>query len=306
LPSGDAPADPPLSAGGKLTVNATIINQGGTVRAPLGQIAFNATGSVNLLDSSVTSISGDGKLIPFGNVQNGKTWVYQSDTATSQLISAPVGKQLSLNAPAISIAGGARADLSGGGELYAYEFVAGPGGSRDVLDSRYAAAILPTFSSTTSPSVFAPLDHQYQLGSSVNIGDSVYLSGVPGLAAGYYALLPARYALLPGAYAISAVGGLLDKPLHAITAAIGYQDIPLGTVFCRDGFIAAGCTARPDIVNSRSLFRTPGSVVRTHRSITTVSRATLYGHRDRRRNRRSENRCRCRTIPSLRQPKHCY
>ena len=217
----------------------------------------------------MTSISGDGKLIPFGNVQNGKTWVYQTDTATSQLISAPVGKQLSLNAPAISIAGGARADLSGGGELYAYEFVAGPGGSRDVLDSRYAAAILPTFSSTTSPSVFAPLDHQYQLGSSVNIGDSVYLSGVPGLAAGYYTLLPARYALLPGAYAISAVRGLLDMPLHAITAATGYQDIPLGTVFPQaDGSsIAAGRTAiaGTDIVNSRtSLFLvTPGSVVRT-------------------------------------------
>jgi hypothetical protein len=40
-----------LVAGGKLTVNATIINQG-TVRAPLGQIAFNATGSVNLLTAA--------------------------------------------------------------------------------------------------------------------------------------------------------------------------------------------------------------------------------------------------------------
>ncbi|SCY19286.1 filamentous haemagglutinin family protein [Nitrosospira sp. Nsp13] len=269
LSNGSSLSDTPLSAGGKLTVNATTINQAGVVRAPLGQIAFNATGGVTLQDGSVTSVSGDGKLIPFGNVQNGKSWVYQVDPATSNLISSPLAKQISLNAPAVTIASGARADLSGGGDLYAYEFVAGPGGSQDVLDSRYTAAILPAFSSTTSPSVFAPLDHQYQIGSGVSVGDTVYLSGVPGLAAGYYVLLPARYALLPGAYAISTVKGVRDMPLPALTAALGYQDLPLGTVFAQmDGSsIVAGRTAvaGTDIADSRtSLFHvTPGSVVRT-------------------------------------------
>ncbi len=269
LSNGTVLPDTPLAAGGNLTVNAAIINQAGVVRAPLGQVTFNATGSVKLLDGSVTSVSGDGKLIPFGSVQNGKTWVYQSDTTNSDLISTPVAKLLSLNAPAVSIASGARADLSGGGDLYAYEFVAGPGGSQDVLDHRYTAAILPAFSSATSPSAFAPVDHQYQLGSGVKVGDSVYLSGVPGLAAGYYALLPARYALLPGAYAISTVDGLQSMPLHTITAALGYQDIPLGTVFAQaDGSsLAVGRTAvaGTDVVGSRtSLFLvTPGAVVRT-------------------------------------------
>ncbi|PTR08034.1 filamentous hemagglutinin family protein [Nitrosospira sp. Nsp5] len=269
LSNGGSLSDTPLSAGGKLTVNATTINQAGVVRAPLGQIAFNATGGVTLQDGSVTSVSGDGKLIPFGSVQNGKSWVYQVDPATSNLISSPLAKQISLNAPAVTIASGARADLSGGGDLYAYEFVAGPGGSQDVLDSRYTAAILPAFSSTTSPSVFAPLDHQYQIGSGVSVGDTVYLSGVPGLAAGYYVLLPARYALLPGAYAISTVKGVRDMPLPVLTAALGYQDLPLGTVFAQmDGSsIVAGRTAvaGTDIADSRtSLFHvTPGSVVRT-------------------------------------------
>ncbi|KIO50353.1 filamentous haemagglutinin family protein [Nitrosospira sp. NpAV] len=269
LSNGGSLADTPLSAGGKLTVNATTINQAGVVRAPLGQIAFNATGGVTLQDGSVTSVSGDGKLIPFGSVQNGKSWVYQVDPATSNLISSPLAKQISLNAPAVTIASGARADLSGGGDLYAYEFVAGPGGSQDVLDGRYTAAILPAFSSTKSPSVFAPLDHQYQIGSGVNVGDTVYLSGVPGLAAGYYVLLPARYALLPGAYAISAAKGIRDMPLPALTAALGYQDLPLGTVFAQidSSSIVAGRTAvaGTDIADSRtSLFHvTPGNVVRT-------------------------------------------
>lgn len=269
LSNGSSLSDTPLSAGGKLTVNATTISQAGVVRAPLGQIAFNATGGVTLQDGSVTSVSGDGKLIPFGSVQNGKSWVYQVDVATSNLIPSPLAKQISLNAPAVTITSGARADLSGGGDLYAYEFVAGPGGSQDVLDSRYTAAILPAFSSTTSPSVFAPLDHQYQIGSGVSVGDTVYLSGVPGLAAGYYVLLPARYALLPGAYAISMVKGMRDMPLPALTAALGYQDLPLGTVFAQmDGSsIVAGRTAvaGTDIADSRtSLFHvTPGSVVRT-------------------------------------------
>ncbi|MEO9061349.1 MAG: filamentous hemagglutinin N-terminal domain-containing protein [Nitrosospira sp.] len=270
LSNGSSLTDTPLSAGGTLTVNAATINQAGVVRAPLGQIAFNATdGSVTLQDGSVTSVSGGSKLIPFGSVQNGKTWVYQTSDTDSSLISAPLAKQISLNAPTVTIAAGAKADLSGGGDLYAYEFVAGPGGSRDVLDSRYTAAILPAFSSTTSPSVFAPLDHQYQIGSDVGVGDSVYLSGIPGLAAGYYVLLPARYALLPGAYAISSVTGVQDMSLPALTAAIGYQDIPPGTVFAQaDGSsIVAGRTAvaGTDIVDSRtSLFLvSPAAVVRT-------------------------------------------
>ena len=116
LSNGGSLPETPLSAGGKLTVNATTINQAGVVRAPLGQIAFNATNGVSLANGSVTSVSGDGKLIPFGSVQNGKSWVYQVDPATSNLISSPLAKQISLNAPTVAIASGATADLSGGGD----------------------------------------------------------------------------------------------------------------------------------------------------------------------------------------------
>ena len=54
-------------------------------------------------------------------------------------------------------------------------------------------------------------DTQEYQGSGLQPGDSVRLAGVPGLlAAGEYALLPARYALLPGAVLVEVVPGVQD------------------------------------------------------------------------------------------------
>ena len=71
---------------------------------------------------------------------------------------------------------------------------------------------------------YAPYDTQYYAGTSVQPGDSVYLSGVAGLAAGVYPLLPARYALLPGAYLVQAVTGYRDlQPQQKVALADGTQ-----------------------------------------------------------------------------------
>src|SRR5688500_11050205 len=50
------------------------------------------------------------------------------------------------------------------------------------------------------------------------MGDAVYLSGVPGLPAGVYTLLPAHYALLPGAYAIR-----LNTDVHNLLPGQAYS-----------------------------------------------------------------------------------
>src|SRR6202035_4144147 len=60
-------------------------------------------------------------------------------------------------------------------------------------------AIVPGLSSSPA----APYDPIYSanygdLYSYANAGQSVYLTGSPGLAAGWYTLLPAQYAMLPG------------------------------------------------------------------------------------------------------------
>jgi filamentous hemagglutinin family protein len=241
LPAGSVPATP-LSAGGSLSINATNINQYGVLRAPMGQITLSGTsfedaqgavipGSVVLADGSLTSVSADGLIIPYGSTANGSQWTYSPVSGSTNVLTQPPTKQISLQGSVVSVNNGAQLDLSGGGDLYAYEFIAGEGGSVDVLDQAsltstsrasntpvYSYAIVPTLSSA-----FAPLDAQYAQNSSVGpaalsslfglsgknallgLNPTIYLSGVPGLAAGTYALLPADYALLPGAYAIQVV-----------------------------------------------------------------------------------------------------
>jgi len=101
--------------------------------------------------------------------------------------------------------------IGGGGDLYAYEFLPGLGGSKDVL----AAGVAPnSFAIVPQINGYGPVDTQYYLGSNIVPGDAVYLSGIPGeLPAGTYAILPARYALLPGAFLVTAVNGTsLDDP----------------------------------------------------------------------------------------------
>jgi filamentous hemagglutinin len=232
----------PLSAGGSLTIEATNINQYGVLRAPMGQITLDGVsyqdaqgnvipGSVVLGDGSLTSVSADGLTIPYGSTANGTQWTYSPAAGYTDVVTQPPAKQISLQGAAVSVNSGAQLDLSGGGDLYAYEFVAGEGGSVDVLDQAsltssslakgttvYSYAIVPTLGSQ-----FGPLDAQYAQNSSVGpaalssifgssgqsallgVNPTIYLSGVPGLAAGTYALLPADYALLPGAFAIQIV-----------------------------------------------------------------------------------------------------
>jgi filamentous hemagglutinin len=210
-------ATTPLSAGGILTINAPTIVQNGVLRAPMGEINLNAVntvdsagatvpGAVTLGAGSLTSVSADGLIIPYGSTVNGQQWTYSPDSLITEVISAPPAKAITLNGANVKVNKGATVDLSGGGDLYAYEFIAGEGGSQDVLSpanastGAYTYAILPSLGSQ-----FAPIDAQYAQGSAATGSQTMYISGVPGLAAGFYALLPARYALLPGAFAVQVV-----------------------------------------------------------------------------------------------------
>ncbi len=215
----------PLSAGGSLSINATDIDQGGVLRAPMGQIELNAVplldsannvidaGTVTLASGSLTSVSADGLVLPYGQTANGTSWTYSPGSGVVDVLSAPPAKQISLNGAAVNVASGAQLDLSGGGDLYAYEFIAGEGGSVDVLSqssltSTSRAANTPVYSYAIVPTLgsqYSPIDPQYAQSSSVGPNQTIYLSGVPGLPAGTYALLPAHYALLPGAYAVQIV-----------------------------------------------------------------------------------------------------
>ncbi|OVZ57907.1 hypothetical protein CDO44_16120 [Pigmentiphaga sp. NML080357] len=188
-------ASAPLSAGGRLTMQAPVIEQHGVLRAPHGQLVLDAAERLVLGTGSVTSVSGTGVVVPYGVLRNNEHWrdpaqiVIDETDPTQGLLDAPPEKRVELKAPEVDMADGALVDISGGGDLYAWEFVPGPGGSHDVLTQPGMYAILPGYDGA-SPEAGAAA------------GERIWLAGGPGLAAGWYALLPARYALLPGAFAV--------------------------------------------------------------------------------------------------------
>src|SRR5262249_17695090 len=135
---------PVLSAGGSVKFEAASISQGGTVKAPLGSITFDASKSLDLLPGSLTSTSLQGALVPFGRVQLGTDWIYTLNVADriTRLVfnnadSRPADdfptQHVLLRGPEVSLASGAVVDESGGGDLLAYEFKPGLGGTVDVL-----------------------------------------------------------------------------------------------------------------------------------------------------------------------------
>lgn len=201
-----SPGALPLSAGARLEVTADRIEQGGVLRAPMGSITLNAGDSLDLLAGSETSVTAKGLTIPFGRTENGLNWVYDIATGRPIPIDTPPEKRILLDSESIRMAQGASVDLRGGGDLYGYEFIAGLGGSKDVLANFGTFAVIPGYQPA-----FAPYDPQYSAGyGALKPGDQVSLSAGAGLAAGTYTLLPAHYALLPGAFAVTPVSGYRD------------------------------------------------------------------------------------------------
>lgn len=277
---------PVLSAGGKLSLSAPFIEQRGTIKAPFGEIVLKSEaitrtttsfgsnglpnaytlarasalgGEVVLAANSLTSVSAEGQTIPLGYTElSGRDWIYDLGLL-KQVLTTPPEKRVVLDGETVTVAGGARLDLSGGGDLYAYEFLKGPGGSKDILlpgNSAGLYAVLPDLGSA-----FAPFDYQtYQGLGNWNPGASVQLlEDAGGLKAGNYALLPARYALLPGAYLVRMQQANSDQipgrsqtlPNGAIQVA-GY----LGSATAAGGVLHGARTATIEV--------RPGSVARQY------------------------------------------
>ncbi|HEY1610021.1 MAG TPA: filamentous hemagglutinin N-terminal domain-containing protein, partial [Paraburkholderia sp.] len=278
----------PLSAGGTLLVDATNIVQGGTVRAPAGSLIFGvgdptstatqaqftvgstalplvATNSVTFASGSLTSVSEDGAVIPYGATVDGVEWQFNPVPGANAApdLSAPPTKFISASGGSVALDAGATIDLSGGGDLQAAEFVAGTGGTRNVLtqynvsfatnpsgavvpvnaDASNVYAILPgkqapvsaydpMFAQTVQPSTNANgtsgtttlSDGIGHAALNSEVGQSVYLSGVPGLPAGFYTLLPGMYATLPGAFRVT-----VSSATGTATPGLS-QTLPDGTV----------------------------------------------------------------------------
>jgi filamentous hemagglutinin len=206
----------PLSAAGKLVFNAPVIEQNGVLKAPLGTIELNATTSLSFGEGSLTSVSADGKTIPLGVIAN-NVWKYPLENLASLVFNekpgnTPLGeKHLVFKSPDIEFKTGSIVDVSGGGDLLAYEFQPGLGGSFDYLDPNSNSyqggfAILPSLGSS-----LAPYDHNMSANFAPDPRAQVYLDGTNTLPAGKYTILPARYALLPGAYLVTPQADTQDQ-----------------------------------------------------------------------------------------------
>ncbi|TRL37411.1 filamentous hemagglutinin N-terminal domain-containing protein [Methylosinus sporium] len=214
-------ATQPLSAGGAIIVDAKNIVQNGTLWAPFGQITLGnktTTQSVTLGADSLTSVSGAGMVVPYGYTVDGEVWYVGNTNYTvqrdgsgsyqgSSLTSSPT-KAITLNGADVATSAGARVDLSGGGDFYASEFVAGVGGSRNVLAGSAVYALVPT--SSAKVAAYDPTFAYTQGGAVFNssllnaaAGSAIYIPGGNGIAAGYYTLMPGMYATLPGAYRVT-------------------------------------------------------------------------------------------------------
>lgn len=218
-------AAPPLSAGSRVALAATEVVQAGVVRAPFGEIVLGgddgiAGEQVELRPGSVTSTSGAGQRVLFGRTQFGQDIVLPL-TGFTRVVDAPPQKRVAIDAARVDVAPGAVADLAGGGDLLAPEFVPGPGGSTDILAADNPAgsfAILPGLVREFAP--FDPLDSPP---SGIEPGETIRLAGGEGLPEGEFAVLPARFALLPDARLLTPVEGTQDlvpgEPLTRLDGA---------------------------------------------------------------------------------------
>ncbi len=214
MPAGGSTSQTPLSALGAMTLTAKAIEVDGVLRQPFGRIVINGEDTPQLGANSVLSVSGDGVKVPVGTTINQAQWLYLADGSTLavdptspaaiSLDQRVLSKGILVKGKSLSIDGRSQMQAQAGGDLVAWEFVPGTGGSTDTLNKANVFAILPNYTYD-----FAPYDAEMaqataKAGTQLTAGDQVYIDSANGiLAAGKYTLLPARYAVLPGAVLVS-------------------------------------------------------------------------------------------------------
>ena len=144
----------PLSALGSLTVEARDIVQDGNLWAPFGQIELQADDSLVFKDGSLTSVAAaPGSLTPVRQGRERPRLGRRSRIGPRPSIKQDDWPEKSIRTEAASVdmQAGAKIDLAGGGDLQAYEFTVGPGGSRDILADKNTYAILPGYAGGFAP-----------------------------------------------------------------------------------------------------------------------------------------------------------
>jgi filamentous hemagglutinin family protein len=215
----------PLSAGGRLRMFADTINIAGNLRAPMGSIvlgwdgtveskptnfvvgttaALSTTSSLSLSQGASISVSGIDPLsgaeilVPYGVSPDGLSWI--DPRGVDITVSGLPERGVSLAAENVAMDAGATIDLRGGGDLFAYRWIPGVGGSSDLLGTTTVA-----WSSNTEYSAGDLVLHGGKTWSARRDLDPTDFTTSPEPSESiYWNLVPESYAILPGtSYAFS-------------------------------------------------------------------------------------------------------
>jgi len=227
----------PLSAGGKLVIEAPVINQGGVLAAPFGTIEFEGE-QVNFLAGSLTTVSADGRTVLYGHTVDGSNWWGPTpDSLEDVQLDTPPEKRIVVSGDKVDLRAGAVIDASGGGDVLGLEFVQGPKGANNILTGEGVFAISPAFGADVSLGQAPSTAPREQLA----VGDVIWLPAFDGHVAGYYTLLPAEYALTPGGYRVTLAQANASSSTPRQTAdgsfiLTGHQAGEQGVAFGDQGF----------------------------------------------------------------------
>jgi filamentous hemagglutinin family protein len=270
-----ASALPPLTAFGSLTVQATDIEQGGVLRQPFGQITLAATRSLTLGAGSVTSVSGEGATVIYGQTVNLADWQLPGPVGLNRAGDAE-RKGITLAAEHIVTDAGATVSAGGGGRVQAWEFFKGVGGSTDHYADEGVYAVLPDYAGIAALPVTGGM-----FGMAEATRQIVITMPGSGLAPGRYTLLPARYALLgtglpQGAFLVSRSA---DQGRTTLRAPVANEDgsVVLSGYTTRSGAVTEGLPGERFVVEAQPTFAAKSDVRLTDISGLRQARAASLG-----------------------------
>ena len=219
----------PLSAGGSLRMFADSIQIAGNLRAPMGSIVLgwdgtasskpenivvgstatlSATSSLSLAKGASLSVSGVDPstgaeiLVPYGISPDGLTWI--DPRGVDITVSGLPNRGVSLAGNSVAMDSSATIDLRGGGDLLAYRWVPGIGGSADLLGTATRS-----WSKGTEYNAGDLVTHGGKTWSARRDIDPADFTSSPSPSESiYWSLVPESYAVLPGA-------GLAFAPFNA-------------------------------------------------------------------------------------------
>ncbi len=184
------------SAGGEIAIQAPDIEHKGYLAAPLGRITLDAGADGRVLLAAGSTLTTKGSILPvkYGEVSD-SFWTIsdksQADITASASVKEAPEKSILVEADEAIVMDGAVLDFSGGGSVFAYEFLPGVEGTANPLGRSDRYVIVP--------------DHSLTLpGESITV-----TKGNKYLPAGTYALLSVKEhgecAFLPGAIIVTRV-----------------------------------------------------------------------------------------------------